>query len=339
MTAMRTLVTALRAPASVAPLSGAQWSALLSVARAEALLGTLAWQVRDVAKPPRVAALLDAAYAAACQAQRHALWEAELARRTLAPVGIAPVLLKGTAYVALGLDCAAGRQIGDLDILLPEDRLDAAEAALLAAGWVWLKTDPYDQRYYREWMHELPPLAHSERGTMIDVHHRILPRTHRARPDAAAMIARAVGVGGGADGRALLALDPVDRLIHAAAHALADGDLTGGLRNLWDIHGLAADLDPAGWTALDARAREWGLATAVHRALRLAHRLYGTNLPDGWAKGAAGERLFLRRLMARDDWGRERRPSTRLGFTIREHAMRMPPALLARHLWTKARRD
>ena len=43
--------------------------------------------------------------------------------------------------------------------------------------------------------------------------------------------------------------------------------------------------------------------------------------------------------MARDDWGRERRPATRLGFTIREHAMRMPLALLTRHLWTKARRD
>ncbi|WP_164045505.1 nucleotidyltransferase family protein, partial [Serratia marcescens] len=67
--------------------------------------------------------------------------------------------------------------IGDLDILVPRDRLDEVEAALLAAGWEWVKPDPYDDAYYRRWMHELPPLIHRERDRMIDVHHTILPLT------------------------------------------------------------------------------------------------------------------------------------------------------------------
>ena len=35
-----------------------------------------------------------------------------MARRAIAPEGIAFVLLKGTAYAAAGLSCAEGRQIG-----------------------------------------------------------------------------------------------------------------------------------------------------------------------------------------------------------------------------------
>src|SRR3546814_2665060 len=44
---------------------------------------------------------------------------------------------------------------------------------------------------------------------------------------------------------------------HCAAHMLADGDLQGGLRNLWDFHCLAGDFvaaDAGFWGRLDARA-------------------------------------------------------------------------------------
>ena len=47
---------------------------------------------------------------------------------------------------------------------------------------------------------------------------------------------------------------------------------------------------------------------------------------------------YPQRLMARDGWGREGRAMTRFAFYLRGHAMRMPPAMLARHLWTKWRR-
>jgi hypothetical protein len=50
------------------------------------------------------------------------------------------------------------------------------------------------------------------------------------------------------------------------------------------------------------------------------------------------DRLFIRRLLARDGWGRATRPFIRLGFYIRSHWLRMPPLMLARHLWTKARK-
>lgn len=363
MSAMRTLVAALRDPASVATLDRDAWTALVSVARAEALLATLAHRVEGQPVPPEVEPTLAAARRDAAQAQVAALWEAEMARRALAPLGIEPILLKGTAYAAAGLPNAAGRQIGDLDILVPRDRLDSVEAALLEAGWEWVKDDPYDQSYYRRWMHELPPLIHKTRDRMIDVHHTILPLTARVRPDAAAMINDAhalplpqsfVNLYEPEDYPEVPAdpsvVPPVagcrvlgrfDIVHHCVAHLMADGELDGGLRNLWDFHYLVREMERRtnGKYVKDllGDTGRHGLHHPFARTARLAHHLFGPLMYVRESLTLA-DRLFLRRLLARDDWGKPTRPLTRLAFTIRGHWMRMPPLMLARHLWTKWRK-
>jgi hypothetical protein len=73
-------------------------------------------------------------------------------------------------------------------------------------------------------------------------------------------------------------------------------------------------------------------------ALRLADRLFATPVDPRLAGYDRMRDLpFVRRLLARDGWGRPIRPFTRLGFYVRSHWIRMPPLMLARHLWTKAR--
>jgi hypothetical protein len=253
------------------------------------------------------------------------------------------VLLKGTAFAAAGLLAGRGRSIGDLDILVPRGVLDAVEAALLAAGWEWVKPDPYDDAYYRRWMHELPPLIHRTRDRMIDVHHTILPLTARIAPDAAALLADAQPLGNG-----LSVLSPNDMLVHAAAHLFADGDLAGGLRNLWDIHCLfceGVENDANYGLDLIEGAAHHGLYDAMALALRLSRHIFGTPV-EAYGQPARlslhiglWERFVLRRLLARDDWGRPIRPATRLAFYVRSHWLRMPPAMLARHLWAKWRRS
>ena len=319
------LVQALRDPANTATLDDEGWTDLLTAARAEQLIGSLAHRLDGLVVPDAVARILADARASAVEQRRAALWEAEMARRALAGVAAPVILLKGTAFVAAGLGAGVGRSIGDLDILVPKDALPQVEAALLAAGWEWVKPDPYDDDYYRRWMHELPPLIHRARDRMIDVHHTILPPTARPTPDAAALIADAVTL---ENGQKVLA--PNDMLVHAAAHLFADGDLAGGLRNLWDVHRLVGEF---GTDGLVERARHHGLSVETARAVRLAAWLYG----DGRALGLV-DRLYIRRLLARDGWGRTTRPFTRLGFYIRSHWLRMPPLLLARHLWIKWRK-
>jgi hypothetical protein len=336
------LAAALREPETVALLDAKDWTALLAMARAEQLIGTLAYRLDGIAMPAAAARILADARASAADQRRAALWEAEAARRALADIDAPIVLLKGTAYAAAGLDAGEGRSIGDLDILVPRGSLDAVERALLAAGWEWVKPDPYDDAYYRRWMHELPPLIHRERDRMIDVHHTILPLTARITPDADALIADSVALENG-----LRVLSSEDMICHAAAHLFADGDLAGGLRNLWDIDRLCREFlkqDKDFCLSVFERAWEHGLWTCVQRAFRLAHQIYATpvtgytspirvRLDKKWS-----DALFRRRLLARDGWGRPTRRLIRFGFYRRSHWLRMPPAMLARHLWTKWRK-
>jgi hypothetical protein len=324
------LAAVLREPVHAESLTAPEWTALFAVARAEQLIGTLAHRIDGLAMPPAAARLVRDAIASADQGRTAALWEAEMARRALAPLDMPVVLLKGTAYAAAGMSPSKGRAIGDLDILVPRARIEEAETALLAAGWEWVKPDPYDDAYYRQWMHELPPLIHRDRDKMIDVHHTILPLTARITPDAAGMLADSITLETG-----LRILSPQDMICHAAAHLFADGDLAGGMRNLWDIHCLLTEFGTEG---LEARAAHHGLGPAVARAARQANRLYGTPIPESWQVWDRMDRLFVHRLTARNGWGRSTRKLTQLGFYIRSHWLRMPPLMLARHLWTKYRK-
>jgi Uncharacterised nucleotidyltransferase len=337
------LVRALRDPASTAALDAESWTALIAMARAEQLIGTLAYRLDGQAVPQTVAAILGDAKTNAEYQRRSALWEAECARRALADYPGKIVLLKGTAYVAAGLKAGEGRHIGDLDILVARADLPQVEHALLdKGGWEWVKEDAYDDAYYRDHMHELPPLIHKERDRMIDVHHTILPLTARPRPDAVVMLAEAKKLDDG-----LFVLSPNAMVIHSAAHLFADGDLAGGLRNLWDIHclvtGFAQQRDDF-FLSLCEDAAFHGLADAVNRALRLASELYGTKLTSytsplrtdfGWNRQ---DKWYVTRLTARDGWGRPTRKFIRLVFYVRSHLLRMPPLLLARHLFTKWRK-
>ncbi len=319
------LARALADPASVLRLDDADWTALLCIAHAERLLPTLAHRLDGLSVLENARAVLNNARLNAEAGRVRALWEIEMARRALAPLAVPLVLLKGSAFLAAGLSAGQGRLVGDLDILVPRDRLDEVEAAVLAAGWEWLKVDAYDDHYYRTWMHELPPMIHRDRDAMIDIHHTILPLTARPTPDAAVMIADSVEIAPG-----LRMLCPEDMVIHAAAHLLADGDLSGGLRNLWDIQSLVAEHPLDG---LEERARMHGLLLETERALRLSGVLFGERKLRGRV-----DRLYITRLTARDGWGRETHKLLRFAFYIRSHLIRMPFALLVRHLFTKWRK-
>jgi hypothetical protein len=375
MTNAAILVAALRNPQSVAALDACGWTALLTIARAEQLIGTLAHRLRGMDMPGQIAAMLEDAHMNAEYQRRTALWEADCARRALAGYAGKTVLMKGTAYVAAGLVAGEGRHIGDLDIMAAREDLGEVEDLLLGVGgWEWVKENAYDDAYYRDHMHELPPMIHKERDRMIDVHHTILPLTARPKPDPAAMLRDAAplplagGVRGGASevsgcqsgprqsdprqsdpppapptsGRGdLFVFSPADMVVHCAAHLFADGDLTGGLRNLWDMHCLVGEFsekDENFWPKLQARAIQHELRGAVHLAARLARDLYGSDIPPGWQIRGNADSFFIRRLLARDEWGRGTAKFTRLTFYIRSHWLRMPPLMLMRHLWTKWRK-
>jgi len=347
------ITRALRDPPSVASWNLQQWEALVREARRTNLLSRLAHEVADCGLsdrvPPAPRAHLVAAQTLA-QAQADAMRrEVTYIRQALAKVDVEIVLLKGAAYLMAGLPAARGRLFTDVDILVPYERLPEVEAALMLHGWFATHHSAYDQRYYREWMHELPPLRHAVRTTVVDVHHAILPRTARLKPSSATLLAAARPIPGQ---DRLRVLSPTDLVLHSATHLFHNEELSQGLRDLADLDSLLRHFgdDPGFWNELPQRAVELDLARPLHYGVRHASRLFGTPVPDAaranierhapppWLDGIVGT-LYERALrpVAAGEPGLLT-PLARQALFVRAHWLRMPAVLLARHLASKALR-
>lgn len=254
------------------------------------------------------------------------------------PAGIEVVLIKGAAYHTQHLPLAEGRLSADIDLLVRREDLDATEAALVEGGWRSTVTDPYDQRYYREWSHELPPMQAKGHALELDLHHGIAPVTSRCRPDPAALWASRRAL---PDSRYFV-LDPADQLIHAVVHLFQDTELDGRLRDLVDIDAMVRALpgEDAALRALVSRVSQFGADRLFWFALHACQRWLGTPVPS--VLWPAPPPMTARRLM---DWMLPRTllprlPEAGLGLgglcasqlaKWRYHRMRMPTGLLLRH--------
>lgn len=341
------LLRVLCCPATMAGLTDAQWDSLLPRARACRCLGRMAVAARThglAQLPGRVRDHLDAATAEAAHGERIIRWELNRIERALVHLSVPVLLLKGAAYVAAELPVAKGRLASDVDIMVPRAALVDVEQALLEAGWEPAKLEPYDQRYYRIWMHELPPLRHSERGTFVDVHHTILPPTARLKPDPDQLWSRARRLGSSR----LRVLAPTDMVLHSATHLFHDGDLNRSLRDLIDICDLLGyfGADSSFWHDLVSHAANLGLGRPLFYALRYCRSLLQLDVPEEVTDAVAAfappmpilsvmDRLVARTLVPREVHGRTDRAAAMLLF-MRSHWLRMPPGLLMPHLTRQA---
>lgn len=327
-----------------------EWDMLVRQARRAGLLA----RVHDVlgrhklieAIPAVARWHFDAAATLAAKQQLAVRWEVEQIRVALKALAFPFILLKGGAYVMANLPAASGRLFNDIDILIPREQLAAAEAALMLAGWHPTLLSDYDQRYYRRWMHEIPPLQHAMRATVIDVHHAILPDTARYHPDSAMLRRRAVAVAG-MSGVHVLATE--DRILHSATHVFHDGELPHGLRDLTDLDLLLRDaaVDPDFWPRLTVRASELQLGRSLFYALRYLRYFLDTPIPDSAVAAlksdapnrftlALMDRIFTR-VLAPDHASCADRltPAARQAAFVRAHWLRMPAHLLIPHLFHK----
>lgn len=344
---------ALRAPSALPGLSLRQWEGLVRQARSANVLARLAVLLEDRGLLQQVPAAPRAHLRAArivSQAQEEAV-RREVAHvcNALARTGTDIVLLKGAAYLFAGLPAARGRLFSDVDILVPQADIAQVEAALMLHGWATTHHDPYDQRYYRQWMHELPPMQHNTRETVLDVHHAILPTTARLKPDSSKLLAASRRI---AQGSPLRLLAPPDMVLHSCAHLFLNEDLTNGLRDLADLDSLLRHFgqDARFWGELTARARELDLARPLYYALRYAERILGTPMPAEVSQASEAGRppaplrrlmdgLFLRALRPDHPCAADAlTPLARRALYVRAHWLRMPPLLLVRHLTVKALR-
>lgn len=344
------IVRALTASPPTAERSATEWTQLLRQARILNVLPQLA-RLYDhtTGIPSEVSRHFESARRIAERLALDVHREAERISTALQPLNIPVVFLKGGAYVLRELSAARGRVFSDLDLLVPKEAITAAEDRLIRAGWVSSHHDAYDQRYYRQWMHEIPPLRHLHRGTIVDLHHTITPPTCRFPVQGAKLL-------GALNSLTTLpnchTLSNTDMVLHAVVHRFMEGEWANGFRDLLDLHRLLEEFskDAGFGDALLNRSHELGLEMPLRQTLHQLKRIFPTPLSPALKITAQrgpirvservtsmlmGEVLMPREADAKTP---ERRWAAPLLY-LRAHWLRMPPHLLAAHLLRKALRS
>ena len=90
-------------------------------------------------------------------------------------------------------------------------------------------------------MHEIPPLQHVKRGTVLDVHHNILPMTNRNMPNVDAFKLEQINVEGIGTINTLCA---TDLCIHSSVHLFSESEFQNGLRDISDFDLLLRHFSP-----------------------------------------------------------------------------------------------
>jgi hypothetical protein len=347
---VRVLLYLLAHPELVRALTAEDWDRVVRVARSAKLLAELGIRSERCGALDQVPAEVQRHLQSERAIARHvqAMAQLELCRltRSIRPLGVPIVLLKGAAYLAQSLPFANGRWMGDVDIMVPHRVINEVEGALKRSGWEMQSLAHYDEHYYRD-SHELPPLRFPRHPMELDVHHTILPPAARLKPDADELFAASHAV----PGTIFRVLCPEDQVLHACVHLFHDSDCANRLRDLVDIAGLIEHFSSASsafWPRLRSRADLHGLGRPLWYGLHFVHELLSVPISQDAAQGLVDARpsmpvriamgwLVPRSLLPTNP---DRFPPfpTRLArkaLFVRSHWLRMPPLRLARHLGIK----
>ena len=348
---MNLLVKTLLAPGIMAQFTEVDWEQLIRFARHARMIATLRELVFaqgiENSLPELVAEVFEAERVRCAHLQLQARRELRELESAFQGAEYPLLLLKGTAYLAAELPPAAGRRFSDVDLLVAKEHLEDAEERLLDGDWQFEKgLTEYDENYYRNWAHEIPPLRHPVRMLEVDLHHNLTPHTSRIKLDPSSMIQNSVSV----PGSKFRMLAPMDMFLHSATHLFFNDELRGGFRDLADMHQLAMHFaaDDMFWRELPHRAHELGLHRPLFYALSTCQRIMHTNVPQTCQQAYEkfSPPLPVRALMARlidntlasASVNNLSSPISQWLLYVRAKWVSMPPFMLSCHLLYKSLR-
>lgn len=339
------LLGALVQPEVLTRYSSQQWELLLRVARRARLHGYLAAVLEKEGLlnsiPARAANLLRSGLIPADKQQQSVRWELNRVRWALGAHKVPVVVLKGMAYLLQALPNAPGRLFADLDLLAAQEDLEQIESSLLKKGWRHHALTNYDERYYREWSHEIPALIHPERGVEVDVHHTLTSPLGKLKLNPAPFREAAVRVEEG-----LYVLCPEDMVLHCAINLFQNNELADDLRHLLDFHEMVlffSDQEQGFQQKLVERANQLGLGKPLFYSLYFSRLLLLSTVSDGLEQQLHQQPGWLARQMMHfcvplallplhPDQPSRMAACARMWLYWRSHWLRMPLYRLLPHL-------
>jgi hypothetical protein len=258
-------------------LTLAQWTQVLTVLRHEKLLARYALLLEHETYFDALPKFVQRhCHSAITLAERHAKqvhFELAQLRDTFTAATDTWLVLKGSAYTASGCSAAMGRVYNDIDILVDKPHLSIVERQLIMSGWMPQEIDDYDEAYYRQWTHEIPPLQHGYRGTMMDLHHNLVPPVSGRAPDMSLLFKHIELTDAGIPVLALPAM-----ALHSAIHLFFNDDFSASFRDLTDLYLMFNDMSHAQWETAYSLALETGFATELALAMHCTGDMFQISL-------------------------------------------------------------
>jgi hypothetical protein len=345
---MAILIQVLSNPGLLPTLNKSQWQTLLAQANTSQLVARINYlmDLYQFEKPNYVKWHLESSYKIAEKQRKQAVVEFVEVPRSLKTVASQLVFLKGAAYIAKNLPCSFGRTFSDIDVLVKKDELKRIETVLKFSGWLKTEIDDYDELYYRTWMHEIPPLYHVSRGSVLDVHHNILPSTNKHMPNSASFSFSNVEV---ENVGTIQTLDDIDLCIHMAVHLFTESEFHHGLRDISDFDMIMRHFqksDDNFTITLVERAKCLGLYEYIRLAIRYSHIILATPLPKNTLNSLQANssfNTFIQDFCFSHIFKPNHRSCRTWHMSIAEfilywrgHFLRMPARLLIPHLMKKS---
>jgi Uncharacterised nucleotidyltransferase len=261
----------------LAQVSDEEWPTVIALARRHgvALLLYHRLKLLSIALPAEMSEALRRASRQAAVRNLDMYRELGMILSRLHERGIPVIVLKGAHLAAVVYDNIALRSMIDLDLLVKSDDLMHAEQEVLALG-----CEPFDPSRVigpdnRHFLY-LPPRD----GFAVEIHWTLFPAEYPFQVEIAGLWARAQPLTLG--NVPALGLSLEDLMLYLCLHT-ADHVYNMRLKMLCDINEVLARYGPEmDWTAMSARARQWGIVRAVYVMLRLARESLEAAVPADW---------------------------------------------------------
>jgi hypothetical protein len=270
------------------------WRQVFQLAQSNAVapLVYAAVEELDLALPQRSRETLEQAYYTSAAMNARLLSELECVLKHLATLNVPLIVLKGGVLSETVYGNLALRPMGDLDILVPQDRVIETADLVAPLGYQATTSPPgHSFSYQARFNGEISLLRGSEAsGLMLDVHwhllaHQWLHHATKVDVDALWQDARQLKLGS----LCLRQLGPEDNLVHVCLHA-AFGNTYAYLLNLVDLDRLVRTQTSLDWDRFLERVQGFQVRVPVYFGLRFSAELLDTPIPqlvlDGLRPGA-----------------------------------------------------
>lgn len=275
------IVALFNTPNKALELNLTQWSKFIFVLRECGLLARFYFIAEKddcfTNFPVKVKHHLNSAKIKSERQNKQAIFEASEITSALQDINVIPVFLKGVAYDIKKSPASLGRIYSDMDILVEKTHLKGIERRLTLFGWFTKIVDDYDDKYYREWAHEIPPMQHSSRGTVADIHHNLLPPISGKAPDIKKFTQKLYTTTSG-----LTTLSDPAMTLHSIIHLFFNEDFSHGFRDITDLHLIFSSQyeNSEYWSTLLSLSIETKFSTELFYAVRYCKEITQTKFPQ-----------------------------------------------------------